>query len=274
MPWWNHDLKVLRQQANRAFHKAYKSGLEQDWQAHREVRRSFKKLLRQSKRDSWRDFCSHVEGTHESSRIYKILGRSQAGHLGMLCTPSGQWTTNPEEVYQHLLETHFPGCRICTAPAWDTDTVRNYTPRWQPNHSWRLLEEVVSVDRIKWAISTMAPFKSPGKDGIFPVLLQKGIQHLVDARYIQGFSAFGIYTQSLVYCTSCIYPKPGKLDYTTAKAFRPISSTSFLLKGMEKNWWIGTFVMVPLLIFRFTLGSMHSRLVNLLRALSINWWAE
>ena len=23
MPWWNHDLKVLRQKANRAFHKAY-----------------------------------------------------------------------------------------------------------------------------------------------------------------------------------------------------------------------------------------------------------
>jgi len=32
MPWWNHDLKVLRQKGNRAFHKAYKSGLEQDWQ--------------------------------------------------------------------------------------------------------------------------------------------------------------------------------------------------------------------------------------------------
>ena len=29
-------------------------------------------------------------------------------------------------------------------------------------------------------------------------------------------------------------PKPGKPSYTTAKAFRPISLTSFLLKGMEK----------------------------------------
>jgi len=31
-------------------------------------------------------------------------------------------------------------------------------------------------------------------------------------------------------------PKPGKADYTTctAKAFRPISLTSFLLKGLEK----------------------------------------
>jgi hypothetical protein len=29
-------------------------------------------------------------------------------------------------------------------------------------------------------------------------------------------------------------PKPGKLDYTEAKAYRPISLSSFLLKTMEK----------------------------------------
>ena len=29
-------------------------------------------------------------------------------------------------------------------------------------------------------------------------------------------------------------PKPGKTNYTTAKAFRPISLTSFLLKGLKK----------------------------------------
>jgi len=32
----------------------------------------------------------------------------------------------------------------------------------------------------------------------------------------------------------CFIPKLGKLDYSTAKAFRPISLTSFLLKGLEK----------------------------------------
>ena len=29
-------------------------------------------------------------------------------------------------------------------------------------------------------------------------------------------------------------PKPGTMDYTVAKAYRPISLTSFLLKGLEK----------------------------------------
>ena len=82
----------------------------------------------------------------------------------------------------------------------------------------------------------MSPFKSPGRDGIFPVLLQKGIHYLADP--LQS-----IYRASLLlgyipksWCTAQVafIPKPGRLDYTTAKAFRPIGLTSFLLKGMEK----------------------------------------
>ena len=89
MPWWNHDFKVLCQKAY-AFHRAFKSVLEQDWQSHREACQAFKKELRQCKRQSWQHFCSHVEGMHESSRIKKILGHSQVGNLGMLCKPDGQ----------------------------------------------------------------------------------------------------------------------------------------------------------------------------------------
>jgi len=82
----------------------------------------------------------------------------------------------------------------------------------------------------------MTPFKSPGTDGIFPVLLQKGIQHLV-------YPLQSIYRASLLWgyipkawrtAQVAFIPKPGKLDYTTAKALRPISLKSFLLKGMEK----------------------------------------
>jgi len=82
----------------------------------------------------------------------------------------------------------------------------------------------------------MSPFKSPGRDGIFPVLLRKGINHLT-------YPLQSIYRASLLlgyipnsWCAAQVafIPKPGRLDYTTAKAFRPISLTSFLLKSMEK----------------------------------------
>ena len=52
VPWWNHELKVLRQKADKAFHIAYKSRSPDDWDKHRVARRAFKKALRQSKRET------------------------------------------------------------------------------------------------------------------------------------------------------------------------------------------------------------------------------
>ena len=145
MPWWNHDLKVLRQRANRAFHKAYKSGLEQDWQSHRNARRCFKKELRRCKCESWQNFCSRIEGVQESSRINRILGRSPAGNLGMLCNPDGQWTTSSLEVYQHLLETHFPGSKneSESRSSQETNDMRCHKSRWLSSRSLNILAELL-----------------------------------------------------------------------------------------------------------------------------------
>jgi ribonuclease HI len=89
---------------------------------------------------------------------------------------------------------------------------------------------------VEWAIKRFHPYKAPGDDGIFPALLQKGLEYLVDP-------LVGIYKACL--CLGYVptqwrkvkvvfIPKPGKDDYSSAKAFRPISLMSFLLKGLER----------------------------------------
>ena len=35
------------------------------------------------------------------------------------------------------------------------------------------MDEVLTEDRLIWAVNSFKPFKSPGKDGIFPAVLQK-----------------------------------------------------------------------------------------------------
>jgi len=74
--------------------------------------------------------------------------------------------------------THFPGCKLA-------DNVNNSQSaaamsrqnKWIPATNWSVAESVVTYDRIKWVISTIGHFKSPGVDGIFPVFLQKGSEH-------------------------------------------------------------------------------------------------
>jgi hypothetical protein len=52
--------------------------------------------------------------------------------------------------------------------------------------------------------------------------------------HIQSLHGTWVYPYGLEASKSDFFPKSGKLDYTEAKAYRPISLSSFLLKMMEK----------------------------------------
>jgi hypothetical protein len=66
--------------------------------------------------------------------------------------------------------THFPGCqpieehhssgRVLQEPAQE---------------DWDLTSEVVSKDKVRWAIDSFGTFEATGEDKIFPGLLQHGI---------------------------------------------------------------------------------------------------
>ena len=60
------------------------------------------KLVRLCKREYWQNFCYNVEGTHESSRMNRILGKTATGKLDMLRMPNGEWTASSKEVIQNL----------------------------------------------------------------------------------------------------------------------------------------------------------------------------
>ena len=67
----------------------------------------------------------------------------------------GSWTNGEIEAYQHLLETHFPGCVITPEIA---HTVKEDTYRWIPPTNWHVASQVITEERVKWAITSMAPY--------------------------------------------------------------------------------------------------------------------
>jgi len=48
-----------------------------------------------------------------------------------------------------------------------------------PSINWRVASQVITEERVRWAVNSMAPYKSAGEDGVSPALLQKGINYLV-----------------------------------------------------------------------------------------------
>jgi hypothetical protein len=78
--------------------------------------------------------------------------------------------------------------------------------------------------------------KVAGTDEILPALLQQGEELIAPhlCRIYRACLAYGFIPTAWRQVKVTFIPKPGKLDYTDAKAYRPISLSSFLLKTMEK----------------------------------------
>jgi len=96
-------------------------------------------------------------------------------------------------------------------------------------------KRVVSYNKLKWAIFTFQPYKSPGMDGIMPIMLQRGFELLAGKilMLLRASLALGYIPVSWRHNRVVFIPKPGK-PLTQAKSLRPISLMSFILKILEK----------------------------------------
>ena len=164
----------LKKKARTSFNKAKLTRLESDWESYKTNLKEFKKLVRQRQRDAWRTFCEEIEDYTQTARLCKILAKDKDHDLCLLKRSDGTRTTDFRESLELLMETHFPGSVITERKEWpnEVDT--------QPSDlDWQMANQIVSEDRIRWAIQSFSPFKSPGIDGIYPALLQWGLDELL-----------------------------------------------------------------------------------------------
>ena len=220
-PWWDPDIAETRRNCRRLFNEAKRTG---NWTSYKSSLNRFKNQVRNAKRESWRNFCSGVEGSSETSRLRKILSKTSAVP-SFLQKANGEWTTSSQETLEVLLEAHFPGCRSVN----------------EASHTLRACTRgAVSVpidhDRISWAINSFEPYKSPGPDEVIPADLQRNADRVIPW-LISIFDACLSLTYVPKLWTECkvvFIPKGGKSSHVKAKDFRPISLTSFLLKTLER----------------------------------------
>ncbi|GBP00001.1 hypothetical protein EVAR_64383_1 [Eumeta japonica] len=78
----------------------------------------------------------------------------------------------PSESLEILMDTHFPGCK--DVPGNSTDNTR--TP-------YMICQDIISHEKISWAIDSFSPFKSPLPNGVMTVMLQKAKAQRTIYRY-------------------------------------------------------------------------------------------
>ena len=227
-PWWNNELRDLERNTKRLKRRYEREPTDERGREFKQTLNRFTNEKRKAKRKAWRDFCSEMTDLSTTAKIAKVMTQGKIKKIGTLRKLDGSYTTSPSETLQVLLDTHFPDKVRTEANNLDIFVGNN-------NNS-KAIYDNINEESVKSAILSFKPYKSPGQDGIFPVLLQKGIDvllpHLV--KLYRKSIEVGTIPESWLETRVSFIPKPGKSDYTDPKSYRPISLSSFVLKGLEK----------------------------------------
>ena len=228
-PWWTRELEKLRSAARRKYRRVrHPRATPADWEEYRRSQNKYRKALASAKKKSWHKFVQGVQGPRPIATLYKVLSRDKKSLLGALEIAPGEYTDSEGGTLSHLLEVHFPGSRP-NMPERDFPEPASY-------NDWRIACNIVNYGGVGWAIGTFKPYKSPGPDGVVPAMLQHGGTSVRTCLLLiyRACLALGYVPKAWRQATAIFIPKPGKGNYAQAKSFRPISLTSFCLKGLEK----------------------------------------
>lgn len=227
-PFWSKRLEKLRKKVRRLFNKAKHKKSDPDWQNYKLARKEFKKTPRAAKRKSWLRFIDEVKDLKATAKLNKALAKDPI-FPEMLKREDGSYTKSSEEVVDLLMQTHFPGTK-------DAQTIEPQPIRTPNATDWNIAATIVTNRRLEWAIDSFKPFKSPGSDGIYPIVMQKASSLIMKPmkRILQAVLAMGYIPESWKEVLVKFIPKPGRDTYDLANSYRPISLTSFVLKTLER----------------------------------------
>ena len=167
----------------------------------------------------------------ETTNIWKVArfmdsDDSPTGQvISSLSTPNGQVVEGDDEIASALMDAFFEG-----SADGHTNEPNDNTEDFQP-----LPHQPLTFEEVRQAVLGAQPYKAPGQDGI-PAIVWKELWPVV------GQHIFRLFEASLrashvpqAWKIAKIIPlrKPDKADYTSAKAYRPISLLPTLAKALE-----------------------------------------
>ena len=154
--------------------------------------------------------------------------------MGTLKGPDGTTTITFEDTLNVLLNTHFPGCIRSTGT--ESAIIAQSISRNVRNQRAKLANVIISREKVKWAIGTFRPYKSPGPDGIFPAMLKYGAEELLQivVTICKASLILSYIPESWKKVRVIFIPKGGGKAPDDPKSYRPINLSSFMLKTMEK----------------------------------------
>ena len=166
-PWWTAELQHQRKKLNTLYKHKQANKHPHSAEQYKVYRNAYKKNVEKTRHKSWEEYKEKIGSIEEMNRFRKVIERRLNIQLGALERPDGTFTEPGTDTLQHLMSVHFPHA---TAPQETTyDNITTISKQdiidWKPD--W------ITQGKIELAIHQFLNKKSPGPDGLKPIVLKQ-----------------------------------------------------------------------------------------------------
>ena len=228
--WATDEHAKCKKEVSDLYSTAKRSNLEQDWDAYKKANKAFKRLCNRDKNRAWRHYKESLQTTKEVSALVKLAQRNDRSDINTLTKEDGSSTAPGKETVDLLTSTHFPAASNLKHVTYNN---RRNLPTADINNKY---QDWISIPLVQRALLGFEKKKSPGPDELKPLIFDYLPPQFIAALTSVYKACIHLgYTPKLWKQTKVIFiSKPGKSDYLQPKAFRPISLSNYLLKGLER----------------------------------------
>ena len=229
-PWWTNELQAQRRKLDTLYKHKAKKKHPHSTEIYNRYRNTYKKNVEKARKQAWEDYKEKIGSIEEMSKFRKIVERRLNIQLGALEKEDGTITEPGKDTLRYLSETHFSTATAHKDTQYDITkkTTKDEVSQWNPD--W------VTKGKLVIALNQFKSKKSPGPDGIKPILLKhlpdNCIEHLL---FLYKTSLLLTFTPTAWKGSRVVFiPNPGKDNYKKAKSWRPISLTNYMIKAPER----------------------------------------